>query len=496
MAAILLFATALRLIFFAGFQWSDDFIYISHARALLEGEYTFNLHHSFRLGIILPIALFQQIFGVSIFSCVLYNFISSILYILITYFICKVFFQISTALIASFLVAILPVNIYLSTTAFSDLPFGLFCAAAFYLLISSDKSSASLLAGLSLGIAYLTRETVIFFVVFLAIFLLIKTEYRKRIILCGVTFISVIVLEALLYLAFAGDPFYRYTHGIKHSHEGALNWARYTPTAEILESVTLGNLSMLFNPLSAHFTFFGVFYILLATSLIYLIVIRGIKHVSIFVIWCFTIGLCINFFPISVWPYLPALPAGYPRFFEAITIPTSIIIAYFLWTSHETLRIRIYIPVVLSLLTLVMISCSWAIKRHSDSLTINTKKAYAYIKERRGNQKIISDYRTSLLMRFLNAYKGDLSIKDFEQVKLREVRNALIVIDKRNLNIIRRLDKYNPPDEIEMPPPCWQKVYHFTPSKVKSLRGYIFNPFAFFRTELDPSNELNIYWIQ
>jgi hypothetical protein len=112
------------------------------------------------------------------------------------------------------------------------------------------------------------------------------------------------------------------------------------------------------------------------------------------------------------------------------------------------------------------------------------------------SKKIYSDPRTTEILKFLSGYKKEPKFVCFDDLPLDKVRDGFIVINNYWLRKLSAWYGYTPPHQIQEPPSSWEEVYHFIPPKVKSLRSYLLDLPAFFREELDYSNDLKIYRVR
>src|SRR3989344_7372920 len=137
---ILVFALALRLVFFSGADHSDSLLYYTYSDQAAKGEFKPELNHfSSRIGIIYPQALVYRIFGVNEAASNILPLIFSISGIILTFHLGKLLFNEKTGLIAAFLLSFFPLDVIYSTRFLSDLPSAVFSALSVFIFLRAEK---------------------------------------------------------------------------------------------------------------------------------------------------------------------------------------------------------------------------------------------------------------------------------------------------------------------------------------------------------------------
>ncbi len=218
---IIVFAAALRIIFFTGHVFSDDAYYSYLSYSLLKGNFaTDYLGYPIfllRMGQIALTAVSFYIYSANEISSIFVPFLFSLLNILLVYKTALLIFNNkSIGVISAFLVSIFPTDIVFSTCNFSDLTNAFVINLGVYFLLKSlykKEISSSVLSGIFLSLSLLFKEQVYFFIVLLLIvfiyFSSVKDERAKFIFIplfiTGLFFIS----EGIIYYFVKDDLLYR-----------------------------------------------------------------------------------------------------------------------------------------------------------------------------------------------------------------------------------------------------------------------------------------------
>ena len=178
LAGIVLFALALRLIFFVGLGFNDDSYYLEFADTIFKGLPFHPTRYvwSVRIGIYLPVALIWKIFGISEYSTALFFLLCSLSTVIVVYCIGKQLFNAATGLVAACILSIIPLDVIYATQVGPEVPFSLFaCLSILWFLkaYGSDRRYRlyGLLAGGLLGVANLFKETFILVPVCCAVYI-------------------------------------------------------------------------------------------------------------------------------------------------------------------------------------------------------------------------------------------------------------------------------------------------------------------------------------
>ena len=220
---IIIIAILIRIYFYVGHIFSDDAYYSYLSYTLLKG----NFAHDYlgypifplRITYILITASAYKIFGINEFATIVFPFLLSIINLILTYKIVKLFTgNESAAILSVLLMAFFPTDIIFATISFVDLPNTFFINLGIYFLYKSYKSgkySQAIIGGLSFFVSMQIKEN-IYYITFTLLFLLIYLFLKKNKvclqILIGLVFILLnTVIEGFVYLYLHNDFFYRLT---------------------------------------------------------------------------------------------------------------------------------------------------------------------------------------------------------------------------------------------------------------------------------------------
>ena len=143
-------------------------------------------------------------FGSEVFALALFPFFCSLANIILIYKISAELFNPKVAIISALLLTFLPLEIYYTTSVYPTVPLETTCGLTIYMLLKANNTGKRvyyILAGIFLGIAYLTHITGLFVLLFVSLFLLIIVKRPKlktiSYILSGL--LLIFVLECTFY---------------------------------------------------------------------------------------------------------------------------------------------------------------------------------------------------------------------------------------------------------------------------------------------------------
>jgi len=366
---IIVFAIFLRLIFFVGPCCDDDVAYLNSAHKLLKLDFS-ELRNGFSFGyrimMSIPIALSFKFFGISEFSASLYILLTSIGSLIITFYIGRMLFNATVGLIAAFLLSFYPLEVIYSTHIVPDVPLAFFIGLGVLIFIYAEEKTKKdiyyFFSGLIIGIAYLVKITTIIifpFILIYSIFFSKKNKNKSTILKFFSGFGLIIFTEALYSFYFTGDILMRY-----HSHISAQTAWGLMKNKSIDEikvqlrfypNVMLGNG----NNLSPYC---GIFFWLLLISFIVLFSMmfdtkykHKIKRREFFIVllWFFSVFLYLQFGTMDIKRFI--LIHRLIRFLTLLSIPMSLIIAYFLTEIDTKKPLNL---IIVSLFVLILLSDS------------------------------------------------------------------------------------------------------------------------------------------
>jgi len=421
---IVVFGLLVRLIFFTQVQPSDDLEYYNFAHQINQDTFEHGVSfHSPRIGLTYSTALFYTLIGVNEVASNLLPLLTSILSIILVFYLGKIIFNETVGLIAAFLLSFFPLNVFYSTTLFPDLPSAFFIALSAFLFLKAEKHGRNLnymLAGLSIGVAYLMKELSILILGFFVVYVFFKKNLKKEHFLILLGFFLIFGFELIYYTIKTSDPLFRYTIV---SDQATNIMKTYYPNyfgINVLSRLFLHYpYLILTNPLTS------LFYIFIIISSAYCI-LKKKKESYVLLMWIIPIALYVNFGSLSFSGYIP-LPADV-RYIEIITIPTILLLSYFLYQSRDLVN-RLFMPA--TILFLFATSIYFIASNDQRTSLDNLYKASSYLKT--SPEKIIySDQRSTEVIRYLFNYeKNDMVItfNDYNGFEFKGERNNLIVLD-------------------------------------------------------------------
>jgi 4-amino-4-deoxy-L-arabinose transferase-like glycosyltransferase len=331
---LILFALVLRVYFFIGPVRYDSLFYSEHSYNISVGTHKIGTDTwGMRYLLLLPASLLHTIFGFSEVTCVIFNLACSAGLIIITYLIARVLFGHGIGLISALLLATLPLDILYSTEFMPDLPQAFFLALSVYMFIllqRSRKGTYTILSGLALGIAQLIKETS-FFILFFYLVYLMRKGLSRQVLVVLMVFAAVIGLESLFFYLVTSDPFYKYVQTRRFHTQQYFEVVRYNlTTQETLRNALIGYPAIMFNPMNNHFAYVSCFYYAFAAATIWMIWGRRfIPQSRLLYLWWVVLYLCIDLFPLQLYPYRPALVV-HARYLVLLSCPAACIIGAFI----------------------------------------------------------------------------------------------------------------------------------------------------------------------
>lgn len=460
-AAILLFAVIIRLTFFSGIGASDDLLYTSYSYDLSKGDYSYPAtHHGTRLGILYPTGLLYSLFGVNELTSNFFVFAASISGIVLIFYFGKEFFDEKTGLIAAFLLAFFPLDVILATKLLPDLPSAFLLSLGIFFFLAGEKQSNTAksgmhysFSGLSIGLAYLIRESALLIVLFFLVYAMFYRKLRYSYFLIFAGFMLIFIAESYVFWIKTGDFLYRF-HSL----------TSYYPTVVEADRF-FGRGSFPFSLL--HFPYimftsvqFGLFFPFILIAAFYCVRTKNRKTYP-FILWSLSLLLYLSFGTVSLTRYLPF--AAIPRYLMVITFPSIILLSALLSDKNKLIK-KIILPSALLMLFVTSIGFIYLDNDARHSID-NARKIHVQIESL--NKPLYTDYRSKLLLEYLSGYKNK-NIKNFIHVEgnksiadvdLASVHDNFIWIDNK---LIRNLMEPHPfiefPKEIFSPPRNWVVV--------------------------------------
>ncbi len=198
-----------------GFYGSDDMSYASAGEGWLNDfPYVGDSHWTLRHTVVIPMAFFFLVGGISELALVLGTSLYFLALVTAVYAVVARHFDRATGTLAALLLATLPLMATQSTVVVPDFAEVFFCFISlvfFYEATLSDRPVRFLvLAGFAAGLSWLTRETVVFFLLTYGILFLFGFGIKRRYyFIMAASFLTIVGLEFLYFTILEGNPFYR-----------------------------------------------------------------------------------------------------------------------------------------------------------------------------------------------------------------------------------------------------------------------------------------------
>ena len=408
---------------------SDSVGYAGYANMLAKNEPIEETHYNgLRLGILFPVSLLYNIFGVNEFSSNILILLISLSSIILIYKFGKLLFNDKVGLLSAFLLSFFPWDVVYATQLLTDLPAAFFVAVSIYFFLKSEmiRDSAKsniycLFSGLWLGIAFLTKELYLIIGLFFISYILYKKKIKIKYFWIALGFILIFSFELIFFFNTTGDPFYKYS---------AIS-AYWTPVLSVTNHYVREDFpSALFHYFYLIFTddFLVIFYSLIFIAIVYCIVNKK-KETYTLLFWFIPVFFYLNFGSISIAKYI-LIPAS-PRHLFILSIPAILLLSFFLLQRDQIIK-RILMPSMLILLLTTSVGNVY-VSEFRFSVD-DEKEAYNYLKTL-PNKQIYTDYKTIRIFNYLSGFKSN-NTKSFHNYEFLDPENTYA------LNLSKAKDSY------------------------------------------------------
>ena len=325
------FALLLRLTCFTGLIASDDLTYSRFAQQIASGQYVLEYHHyAIRFGVILPVGMVYALFGVSEWSTIIVPLLTSASSVVLLALIATRLFGARAGLIAGLLLATFPLQLYHATILVPEPIVEFYVLLAVLIYVRTDERASvamGALAGVLIGVAYLTKEPALFVAPALFIDAALRRRWQQAFgIAAGV--VSVIALEHAYYLAMTGDLLFRPHSMVIHNQYVTGGGREISP--DVFNSGLLRRLfieyprMMLIPGLD-----FGIHSLVaLILSALAMFRFRKDRRAHFLLLWAVVPWLYLNFGTTSFTHYIP-IPAA-PRYIDFTYPPLFLLSAWLL----------------------------------------------------------------------------------------------------------------------------------------------------------------------
>lgn len=498
---IILVAIALRLYCFRGYIGLDDAEYARFAHQIGKGTFALGTYNGpavfpLRVGIISPTSLLFHFFGTNEWTMVLYPFTLSIMCILIAYICSASLFNYRTGLIAASFWAILPIEMSNATQLLPDLPAAFYASVGvvciLFLIDSRTKRKSiilcgGILAGLSFGLSWLCKETVVYLVPFCLILLIISIKHnwkRNALLWVGVAAgsLGVLLIEMIGYHNLTGDWLFR-LHEMERNYlqwgdgffsEGS-RWGWPVGGSYALAlfkrlfitgpKFILFNLEFLFLPLLGIVACFHAFY--------------WKEKDQLFVsLWLITLLFMFNFSSSSLSSYMPIAlfhrylyPICFPAILLASIFIDKLFISYGKIERNEPLiRERFFWAIVIAVFTVVI----GGYQTFRNIRDVGGNKSWAseveivssYVKP---EEQIYTDFISKRGLEFFWSYPEKMKVINFEGMKSSDDIHAksFVLINRRYADWLDTnsgmwlsdSSGYKKPEFFDHPPLSWKTIW-------------------------------------
>lgn len=457
---ILIFALALRLIFFIGLQGLDDTGYINWATYILNHTYEIGPSlFQLRVGIIFPLALLYKIFGINEISTSLYPLFFSLGTIVVIFLLGKELFDEKTGLLAAFLLSFFPIDLIYSTIVLPDIPVSFLIGISVLLFLKGDKLVnrryqylVFLISGILIGLGYLIKLNAVLIFLFYIFYVLFKRRFKKGYLLVPLGAAIVFLIESFIYYQNTGI----FAYQVFATSKGCI--ASDVGMKE-LESFWLYPYYMFVNIRE-----FGFFYYFILSATIYLMFKRS-KNIFIPISWMILLFLYLQFGTFSINGY--KAPVHNPRYLSFISIPAILVLSVFFRQTQYLLK-KGFVPICIAFLfisSILLISFdSYFLKEYS----YYPRQAVRFLKTQ-PSKMIYTDFQTIGDIRYLfgsnqnnriNTYINHkfLDPKTITCVNLTELKDVYIVINWRVIKNYQNRLQIRFPEVISHPPAHWQLI--------------------------------------
>lgn len=424
LGGILASAVLLPCVFFVGPRAIDHFILTEAAWRLPQGTYAPSpWPQSFRFGILLPLAVLQQIFGVRPVAAAVLMIAASLLHVLSAYLLARTFFNRDAGLIAAAIVAVLPVETIQATMLYPDLLQTALSTLGLVLLVEESRRDVPrtgrvLGAGALFAASYLAKQTVALPLLFVAGWIL--AGRRWRLMAAAAPVLATIVVESLAIGRITGDPLYRHTGS--NAFLADMNQRTFEATGPL--GLLLRFPSLLWNPLDRGAPALAGLAFPFAAAAVFLRRDPGARFLLAF--WGAQL-LLMTVWPVRLRPYVPAMVADERHLFMLIA-PMAAVAAAGLLQLRPKLRLVLAAGFAVVCLAFTAVIHSYLVRQDA-----GPRAAFAEL-QARGADSIhaVDPYgHDPVLYRYLSKYAASPRIESFRADDLPRLRNTWVVLDER-----------------------------------------------------------------
>lgn len=384
--SIVITALILRIVMFSGYVSGDDAAYVTQAVLYANGDFAPpSVHWGVRSLPIFFTSISFRLFGVNPIATALFPMVFSIGSVVVAYFLANELFDRYTAILSAFLVAIFPMEVIFASHLFPYAFLSFFCSASLLTYLKAIKLNHSylyLVAGLLLGLAYLSRITALFCLLFFFLHTISERNFSRKIAYFIFGLVSVVILESAFFYKISGDPFHRIdvlVSQVGPSDTAGQRASTDNPKPQRSINWTKKLLEPFYRPVVEQEL--GLFFV--AIFLTSLIQLRYVKSYGprVLLLWVIPIYFYTVYGTMSPFDYRPL--RRLPRYMSPIIIPATVLVA---WQIRSLSRRWLQNGIILALITSAILSM---LVDASPSMTKREKELASFVSAHPNEQFLI-----------------------------------------------------------------------------------------------------------
>jgi len=368
-------------------------------------------------------------------------------------------------IIVALLLCLLPLDIVFSSQIMPDLPQSAFGSSALLFLLLGKKQQNKLyfiLSGIMLALAVMTKEFALIYysvLFFFVMHLVITRDLKPTKALSALTLIA--VSSAAVFIFF----------WIPYLMEN-IPWA---PIKVILNNARAEKnanpdnwfyFKVMFNLYkhTASTRYFGIFYYLVAVSLLYT-GIKDFRRSGPLVYWI----LFYLFFIQWLGPWLADRTTceRMERFLIPMSLPAGLIVARALGMIWRVNRVaRVAAVIILAVLSFSMLKTTILFAYPSESIHLWDLKKAAHILPKLTDNPFYADRRSAHKLRFLTSYKSNIRAYDPMRKKFDTLSQCWVALDLSDEAYLKRWIR------VRRIPDDWIEVFHFRGPEISHFKNY------------------------
>lgn len=308
-------AIILRLIYFGHVDFSETG-YVLHAKNLLAGGYDLTQPdfqtHMLRLPLLVLLAGVIKIFGISHYAIASVTIISSLITLLLLYWIGIMIMDKKKAILGAFLFAIFPLNIKYASIFEADIIISMLMGLCYFLHLKAKEEKQYINIGCILGLGFFIKFFIVIIGMLIGIELFFQKKY-KSIFIIGAAFLLTVTPFLTYHFFETGDPFYYITR----TEYEAVDY-------DIVHEKDTTFLYWMFNPFikKPQQSLFNIYWILFILSFYFSIKRNEWRYYSVW-LWVF-----IGYTLLEISSLVPAIQ----RYLMIIEVPLILAVAHGMFT--------------------------------------------------------------------------------------------------------------------------------------------------------------------